>query len=232
MSTSPGFAERVKLIWQTFRLWRKARPFWAGVFTLLSGLIIVAPPYASLQIGDMVVAMSTIGGVSALLIGTIMIICGVSMWIRKQFRFSAGVVTVLLALVALVTANLGSFLIGTILGLVGGGLAIAWTDRTPEPAAAAADDASGAEPTSEVDAPAPPTSAPQQRQASPRPRGENPGEPHSGTLPQPHDSSAQPDDSTAWWQPGALSVEQESSVARESSVEHDKSSVEHDGRAR
>lgn len=128
MTTSPGFADRVKLIWQTFRLWRHQRPFWAGMFSLLSGLIILAPPYASLKIGEMVVSISTIGGVSALLIGAIMIICGISLWTSPQFRFAAGVVSMILALVALVTVNLGSFLIGTILGLIGGGLAIAWSN--------------------------------------------------------------------------------------------------------
>lgn len=195
MSTSPGFVERVKLIWQTFRLWRKARPFWAGMLTVLSGLIIVAPPYASLQIGDMVVAISTIGGVSALLIGTIMIICGVSMWIRHQFRFVAGVVTMLLALVALVTANLGSFLIGTILGLVGGGLAIAWTDRSATPATADSEPAADDAQPGEVDAPST-DAGPGDRPASPRPRP-RPGKPAS-TWSEPNDGGQDRMQGSAW----------------------------------
>lgn len=186
MTNSPGFAERVKLIWQTFRLWRQQRPYWAGVFTLLSGLIILAPPYASLKVGEMVVSISTIGGVSALLIGAIMIICGISMWVSPHFRFAAGVVSMILALVALVTVNLGSFLVGTILGLIGGGLAIAWSSGgTPE---STPGESATAEPAAEQP-PAAPRSGPTAAQSGPP--TPQPG-PATGQPPQPGPWQARP----------------------------------------
>jgi len=115
--------------WRWFRDWRRGRPFWAGLFVALSGVIILAPPYANLKLGDLVISIKTLGGVSALLIGVLLLICAGALWFRPAFRFPAGVIAVLLSLIALVTTNLGGFLLGTILGLLGGALAVSWTDR-------------------------------------------------------------------------------------------------------
>ena len=107
--------------------WRRRRPFWAGVFALASGLLVLFPPYASLRFGDAMISLNTMGGVSSLVIGIVLISCGVSLWIRPEFRVPAGVVALLLSLVAIVTSNLGSFLVGTLLGIIGAALALAWT---------------------------------------------------------------------------------------------------------
>jgi uncharacterized protein DUF6114 len=115
--------------WQAFRDWRRGRPFWAGLFVALSGLIILAPPYANLKLGDLVISIKTLGGVSALLIGVLLEIAAGALWFRPAFRFPSGVLAVLLSLIALVTTNLGGFLLGTILGLLGGALAVSWTDN-------------------------------------------------------------------------------------------------------
>ncbi len=96
-------------------------------------MIILVPPYANLKLGDMVVSIQTLGGVSALLIGSLLAVCAVSLWVAPKFRLAAGIVTVLLSLVALVVTNLGGFLVGTILSLLGGALAVAWTDVAKEP---------------------------------------------------------------------------------------------------
>lgn len=112
-----------------FRGWLRRRPFWAGAFTLASGLVIIYPPYASLHFGDVVISLNTIGGMSSLLIGVVMMMCAAAMWVRPQFRFAAGVVTMLLAVAAIAAANLGVFMIGTTLGVIGGSLALAWSPQ-------------------------------------------------------------------------------------------------------
>ncbi|GDY32385.1 DUF6114 domain-containing protein [Gandjariella thermophila] len=117
--------------WRVFRRWRHGRPFWAGLFLLASGVVILLPPYATLRFGDMVISINTLGGVSALVIGCLLLVCAATMWLRPRFRLFAGTAAVLLSLVALVTSNLGGFLVGTVLGLVGGALAVAWSDRRP-----------------------------------------------------------------------------------------------------
>jgi hypothetical protein len=113
---------------------------WAGACTIASGLVVLFPPYASLKFGDVVVSLNTLGGMSALLIGTVLLICGVSFWARPQFRTAAGIITLILALSALITTNLGSFLIGTMLGIVGAAFGLAWSpSATPSGHAAGAD---------------------------------------------------------------------------------------------
>ncbi|SFT53471.1 hypothetical protein SAMN04487904_103168 [Actinopolyspora lacussalsi subsp. righensis] len=112
-----------------FRRWRRTRPFWGGLFTLLAALLLLYPPYASLKFGDIEVSLRTTAGISALVIGVVMIACALSFWIRPEWRLSAGIVALLLSLVALVVVNLGSFLVGTTLGVIGSSLAIAWSPR-------------------------------------------------------------------------------------------------------
>ncbi|SDP62460.1 hypothetical protein SAMN04487905_106121 [Actinopolyspora xinjiangensis] len=112
-----------------FRNWRRTRPFWGGLFTLLAALLLLYPPYASLKLGDVEVSLRTTAGISALVIGVVMIACALSFWVRPEWRLSAGIVALLLSLVALVVVNLGSFLVGTTLGVIGSSLAIAWSPR-------------------------------------------------------------------------------------------------------
>lgn len=115
--------------WQRFRSWRRNRPFWAGVLLIASGLVILAPPFAALHLGDLVISLSTLGGASALIIGAMLIVIGISVWVRPQFRLPAGIAAGLLALVSLPAANLGGLIIGMLLGLIGAALAISWSDR-------------------------------------------------------------------------------------------------------
>jgi hypothetical protein len=116
----------VKAGWRAFRGWRRRRPFGAGLFLLPACVVIGLPPYASFRLGDLVLSIRTIGGLSALLIAVLLLICAVSLWTRPQYRVAAGVTAIVVSLAALVSTNLGGFLIGTVLGLVGGALALAW----------------------------------------------------------------------------------------------------------
>ncbi|MDX3656488.1 DUF6114 domain-containing protein [Streptomyces sp. ID05-26A] len=119
--------------WRGFTAWRRGRPFWAGLFVALGGLVIVFPPFANLKFGDMMISIQTLGGVSALLIGVLLWICAATLWLQPKFRLAAGIVTVLLSLVAIVVTNLGGFVVGTLLSLLGGALAVAWTTEPKTP---------------------------------------------------------------------------------------------------
>ncbi|MDX8030861.1 DUF6114 domain-containing protein [Lentzea sp. BCCO 10_0856] len=120
-------------IWRAFTAWRRGRPFWAGLFVAGGAFIIMFPPFFGVKLGDIVISIQTLGGVSALMIGSLLAICAVSLWVAPKFRLAAGIVTVLLSLVALVVTNMGGFLFGTILSLLGGALAVAWTNEPKEP---------------------------------------------------------------------------------------------------
>jgi hypothetical protein len=133
-------AGRIAKARRSFREWRRSRPLSAGVFTMLSGLIILFPPYASLKFDDVVISMNTVGGISSLLIGVVMVMCAISLWVAPRYRLPVGIIIFLLALVAIVAANLGVFMVGTLLGLVGAALAIAWSAKpVAAPAVAVSD---------------------------------------------------------------------------------------------
>jgi hypothetical protein len=111
--------------YRAFRHWRKARPFPSGLLILLSGIEIWAAPYSS--IGVMI--HEGIAGFSAVFVGTLLIVFGLTVWFAPMYRMFAGIAAILLGLIALPTINIGGFVIGTLLALVGGGLAVAWTPR-------------------------------------------------------------------------------------------------------
>lgn len=115
-----------------FRDWRGARPFWAGLLVLLGGVPIMYFPYYSLQIGHLTMAMSTTAGAGSLIIGVLLVVLGISLWFQKHVRTFAGTAAILLALVSLPVSNFGGFLIGFLLSMVGGALAIAWAPGEPE----------------------------------------------------------------------------------------------------
>ncbi|WP_219821922.1 DUF6114 domain-containing protein [Streptomyces sp. Ru71] len=130
---SAGNVTRLRL---RFRDWRRTRPFWAGLFTLLGGVPIAYFPYATLKLGTMSIAMATTAGAGSLIIGVLLITLGLTMWFQKATRVFAGVAAILLALVSLVVSNIGGFLMGFLLALIGGALAVSWAPARPQRGAA------------------------------------------------------------------------------------------------
>ncbi|MFJ1925929.1 DUF6114 domain-containing protein [Streptomyces sp. NPDC088131] len=109
-----------------FRAWRGNRPFWAGLFTILGGVPIAYFPYANMHLGNVTLAMSTTAGAGSLIIGVLLITLGLTMWFHHIVRVFAGVATILLALISIPVANIGGFIIGFLLSLLGGALALSW----------------------------------------------------------------------------------------------------------
>ncbi|WP_424887683.1 DUF6114 domain-containing protein [Streptomyces sp. XH2] len=154
--------------WAAWRRWRKARPFWGGLATVLAGAEISVIPLAPLKI----MLHQGIAGIPSVLMGLIMVLMGLSAWFAPQYRALAGVVTVMIAAAALVMSNLGGFLFGTILGVIGGGMVFAWQPVAPVPVPAPED--GGTVPLSGTgsapgggDAPGRPDAPPAHRDAAP-----------------------------------------------------------------
>ncbi|MFF4120230.1 DUF6114 domain-containing protein [Streptomyces sp. NPDC001714] len=127
-SAAPGTFTRRRL---QFRSWRGTRPFWAGLYMLLAGFPIMYFPYAHLQIGNLTVAMATTAGAGSLIIGVLLVVLGVSVWYQKHIRTFAGIAAILLALVSLPVSNFGGFVMGFLLALIGGAMAVAWSPGVP-----------------------------------------------------------------------------------------------------
>ncbi|MDX3239225.1 DUF6114 domain-containing protein [Streptomyces sp. ME03-5709C] len=123
-----------------FRVWRGQRPFWAGLLTLLAGLPIAYFPYAHLSLGALSLTMATTAGSGSLIIGVLLVVLGLTMWFQAAVRVFSGVASILLALVSLVVSNFGGFVVGFLLGMIGGALAVSWAPGVP-PADGGADPA-------------------------------------------------------------------------------------------
>ncbi|MER6315878.1 DUF6114 domain-containing protein [Streptomyces sp. NPDC001581] len=102
--------------------WRRSRPFWGGLLAILAGAWICVLPLAPLKI----MLQQGVAGIPSVLMGIVMIVLGLTTWFAPAQRTLAGVLTTLIATAALVLSNLGGFLIGTLLGILGGGLMFAW----------------------------------------------------------------------------------------------------------
>ncbi|MCX5610827.1 DUF6114 domain-containing protein [Streptomyces sp. NBC_00047] len=137
-----------------WRRWRRGRPFWGGLFTILAGVWICVLPLAPLKI----MLQQGVAGIPSVLMGIVMIVLGLTAWFSPAQRGLAGVLTTLIATAALVLSNLGGFLIGTLLGILGGGLMFAW-----QPYAAAR----SAAPSTERSAAPSPTTSPMESPTTP-----------------------------------------------------------------
>ncbi|PPA61671.1 DUF6114 domain-containing protein [Micromonospora chalcea] len=136
MSPGQHTAAGVRARW---RRWRRARPFTAGLLIALGGaemlVTLFAPLGVLLHVGPQ--------GLAAYLVPAILVICGVLLITTPQQRVFYAVVSLVLGLVSWLTSNLGGFLVGMLLALVGGALAFAWTPVKQRPARAEATPAAG-----------------------------------------------------------------------------------------
>ena len=122
---------------EQWRAWRRSRPFWGGLFLVLSGLELFAIPLSGVLVHGAIklVIYIGIGGVFGVLIGALLIVAGLALWfnpVHKTFYSIAGVV---LGLVSFPASNLGGLFIGMLLAMCGGASAFAWTPVEPRPAA-------------------------------------------------------------------------------------------------
>ena len=116
-----------------FGNWRRQRPFAAGLFMLLSGIIMIVPAYPSFEVSNIVIQVSTISGVSTLLIGALLITSALMTWFKPDTRLLTGVASLILGIVALPMSNIGGFVLGTLCAVIGGALALSWTDEERAP---------------------------------------------------------------------------------------------------
>jgi hypothetical protein len=109
--------------WRAFAAWRAGRPFWGGAFTMLAGAEVLWAPLAPLR----VVVVQGLAGVASLVVAALLVAMGGLSWAQPQLRSILGVTAVVLALASFLTSNLGGFLVGMVLGVLGGALIFAWT---------------------------------------------------------------------------------------------------------
>lgn len=110
-----------------FRRFRRTRPFWAGFWTMLSGVVVGYVPGTSFKFvfatGNLIWA--------GVLVGVLIGVLGLFLWIQPMLRYVLGVFIILLSLLSFITSDFGGFFIGMLMGILGGSLAIAWMSNPP-----------------------------------------------------------------------------------------------------
>lgn len=102
--------------------WSGQRPWLGGLITTLGGLAIAVLPNK----GFTVVVLPGVAGLSGFLLGALIIACAMFMLFSPQLHGILGIAAVLLSLVSFVTTNIGGYVIGLLLGIIGGSLGFAW----------------------------------------------------------------------------------------------------------
>jgi hypothetical protein len=117
-----------------WRRWRRSRPFWGGLLLVLSGLELLALPLTGVLVKGQIklVIYIGIGGVFGVLIGILLIAAGIVLWVNPTHRVFYGIAGIVLGIVSFPASNLGGFVLGMLLAIIGGALAFAWVPAEPE----------------------------------------------------------------------------------------------------
>ncbi|MGF1430684.1 DUF6114 domain-containing protein [Kitasatospora sp. LaBMicrA B282] len=112
---------------RSFRAWRDRRPFWGGLLVTLAGGEILFTEKAPLG----VVLHIGMQGLAGYLVPLVLLVCGLLLLFNPAQRLFYSILAVLLTLTTWVTSNLGGFLLGLLLGLIGSSLAFGWLPDQP-----------------------------------------------------------------------------------------------------
>lgn len=113
--------------------WRHARPFWGGLFVFLGGAEIFLTVKAPLP----VVVHVGMEGFIGYLLPIVLALLGLLVLFNPAQKLFYSLVAAVLALASWLTSNLGGFVIGLLLALVGSALTFAWSPDKYAPAPAA-----------------------------------------------------------------------------------------------
>ena len=103
--------------------WRHARPFWGGLLVTLGGAEILVTVKAPLP----VIVHVGMQGLAGYLVPIVLLLCGILLLANPSQRLFYSIVAAVMTLASWVTSNLGGFMLGLLLGLIGSALAFAWS---------------------------------------------------------------------------------------------------------
>ena len=112
-------------MFQKFREFRWTRPFWGGLLVFIAGFLIFvfAVPFNPVTM----IISAGLGAIGGLVLGILDLFLGFMIWFRPQSKNVAGVLAVIVGLLSFPLTNLGGFVAGMLLSVIGGCWAFGWT---------------------------------------------------------------------------------------------------------
>jgi hypothetical protein len=118
-----------------FTAWRRRRPFLGGILLVVSGIEMFFS--GQLDLGNIKIQMG-FEGFQATVIPALLVLLGVLAIVTPAQRMFYGIFALILAVYSLVGVNLGGFVVGMLLGAVGGVMVVSWSTREQRAAEKAA----------------------------------------------------------------------------------------------
>ncbi len=101
--------------------------FIGAIFILIGGILMAAVGALVAELFPVVGALLALG----LVIGIIVLISAVMLYVNPEHKVAWGVITIVFSIISFFFNILGGFIVGMILGIVGGALGIAWKPSPP-----------------------------------------------------------------------------------------------------
>lgn len=151
----PGLRAKLADWRRDFRPWREQRPFVGGVLVALAGLeMLLSGPIKLDQLGMNVVLQFGVEGAQATILPIALILLGILSIAQPVHRIFYGVIALAISVYSIAGVNLGGWVVGFLLGVIGGIVVVSWAPPRADAEAA------GAEPVADADAAEPlPTAA-------------------------------------------------------------------------
>jgi hypothetical protein len=139
----PGLRTKLADWRRDFRPWRRQRPFVGGVLVALAGLeMLLSGPIKLDQLGMNVVLQFGVEGSQATILPIALILLGILSIAQPVHRIFYGVIALAISVYSIAGVNLGGWVVGFLLGVVGGIVVVSWAPPEADTEAdTAADDA-------------------------------------------------------------------------------------------
>jgi len=133
--------QRARSAESPFRQWRRSRPFVGGLLLVISGIEMFFS--GQLDFGELHIQLG-IEGLQATIIPILLVLLGTLAVVMPAHHVFYGVISLAVALYSLVGVNLGGFIVGMLIGCIGGILVVAWMPKGLKRSAEADDAGAGA----------------------------------------------------------------------------------------
>ncbi|MEU4361332.1 DUF6114 domain-containing protein [Promicromonospora sp. NPDC023987] len=123
----PGLRTKLADWRRDFRPWRKQRPFVGGVLVALAGLeMLLSGPIKLDQLGMNVVLQFGVEGAQATILPLTLVLLGILSIAQPVHRIFYGVIALAISVYSIAGVNLGGWVVGFLLGVIGGVVVVSW----------------------------------------------------------------------------------------------------------